>query len=257
MIRDHAFPRAFSNKFYQLESIVNTELAIITEQLSNSVITNIKPLILHAVSNVFLSYFASITFKFGDQDFAEMLKNFDLVFYEVNQGYAADFMPWLSPLLFNTMARSRKWGQAVRKFMEDRVVSAGGLEGDLLHTLLQSVKSGLMDRETAMFAFEDMVGGHCAVSNFLVKLLAFISRHPEVQKKMQEEVDAVTCGKTLNLDDRLMMPYTEAVILEGIRHICSPIIPHVASQDTTVNGMYNLFTFTFTNNEVPTDKAKQ
>lgn len=235
ILQDFTFPRAFTNNFYQLESIVIRELSEIMTEFEKG-ITNVKPFILHACGNIFLQYFAGIRFELGDSDYAEMLKNFDLVFYEVNQGYAADFMPWLNPLLIKNMAQTKKWGKKVREFMHERVVKKGGDEGDLLHTLLAHVKVGQMEMETALFAFEDIIGGHSAVANLLVKMFGFISQNPEVQKKMQEEVDAVTCGKAVNLGDRAMMPYTQAVILECIRCVCSPIIPHVASQDTTVNG---------------------
>nr|WIM36151.1 spook [Pyrrhocoris apterus] len=237
MIRDHTFPRAMSSKFFQLEAIVNRELEVIIKEMNKGV-SNIKPLMLHACGNMFLSYFGGIKFQLGDFEYTEMLKNFDLVFYEVNQGYAADFMPWLIPLHYPNMARTRKWGNKVREFMIENVVKKGGEEGDLLHTLLQNVKNNQMSFDTAMFAFEDIVGGHSAVANLIVKIIGFIAKYPWIQKTMQEEVDAVTCGKTITLQDRQTMPYTEAVILECIRHISSPIVPHVASQDTNLNGYH-------------------
>ncbi|CAH1408235.1 unnamed protein product [Nezara viridula] len=234
MIRDHTFPKAFSSKFHQLESLLNRELVVLCDQLSKGV-TNIKPIMLHTCANVFMSFFTNTRFQLEDPVYSKILMYFDIIFYEVNQGYAADFMPWLNPMLMNNMKKMRKLGKIIREFMDERVVSNGGQEGDLLHMLLESVESGKMNRENAMFALEDIIGGHTAIANLIIKILGFISNQPEVQKKMQEEVDAVTCGKNIKLEDRLMMPYTEAVILESIRHICSPIVPHVASQDTTVN----------------------
>lgn len=240
MIREHTFPKAFSSKFHQLESLLNRELAVLCDQLSKG-ITNIKPIMLHTCANVFMSFFTNTRFQLDDAAFANIVMYFDIVFYEVNQGYAADFMPWLNPMLMKNMKKMRKLGKLIREFMNERVVRNGGEEGDLLHTLLESVKAGKMSSENAMFALEDIIGGHTAIANLIIKILGFMSTQPEVQKKMQEEVDAVTCGKNIKLEDRIMMPYTEAVILESIRHICSPIVPHVASQDTTINSEFQIF----------------
>ena len=74
-----------------------------------------------------------------------------------------------------------------------------------------------------------------------MQILAYIATRPEVQKQMQAEVDAATragtaSGRPVGLPDRTAMPYTEAVILESIRLIASPIVPHVANQDSSIAG---------------------
>lgn len=72
-------------------------------------------------------------------------------------------------------------------------------------------------------------------------VLAAVLRHPEVGRRIQQEADRVTGGsRPVTLFDRADMPYTEAVVLEVLRTASSPIVPHVASEDTTVGGQYRL-----------------
>lgn len=84
-----------------------------------------------------------------------------------------------------------------------------------------------------------MIGGHSAVGNFVVKTLAFLVKHPEVQKEIQSEVDQLLNGrdlKDITVNDRTELIYTEAAILESLRLISSPVVPHVASDDSTISG---------------------
>lgn len=86
---------------------------------------------------------------------------------------------------------------------------------------------------------EDIVGGHSAAANFLVKVIAFIAQYPQVQKNIQAEVDNLLNSrdeKTILIGDRNKLIYTEATIMESLRMISSPIVPHVASQDSTIDG---------------------
>lgn len=90
-----------------------------------------------------------------------------------------------------------------------------------------------------MFAIEDIIGGHSAVANFVVKTLALLVKNQEAQKQIQKEIDNNLSDKMKNdisLNDRSDMIYTEAAILESLRLISSPIVPHVASADSTIAG---------------------
>ncbi len=111
---------------------------------------------------------------------------------------------------------------------------------DYIDTLIETLRRDSdkeIDLEIAMFSLEDIIGGHAAIANFLTKVLAYIATRPDVQTKIKEEIRSVTkCKRDVNLMDRRSMPYTEAVILETIRLIASPIVPHVASQDSSISG---------------------
>lgn len=77
-------------------------------------------------------------------------------------------------------------------------------------------------------------GGHSAVGNFLTKLFAFLVAEPEVQRRIQEEIDAQVGVDPVTISHRLV--YTHAVIYEAIRLISSPIVPRVANQTSQLGG---------------------
>lgn len=76
----------------------------------------------------------------------------------------------------------------------------------------------------------------------MVKVFGFIGSLPQVQQKIQQEIDNTLAKHQLRnnieLSDRRQMPYTEAVIMEALRLVSSPIIPHVACQDSTLSGYF-------------------
>lgn len=206
-----------------------------------------KPLIMHTCANVFLKYFCSRNFPFGHGPFRTMIENFDKVFYEVNQGYAADFMPFLMPLHQRNMTKMASWSHEIRKFVEenivkDRLTSWKSVipEKDYVDCLINHIKTGAEPKitwDTALFALEDIIGGHSAVGNLLIKILGYLVTRPHVQKTAQKEIDGVEISsRFVGLENRGSMPYTEAIILEAIRLIASPIVPHVANQDSSIAG---------------------
>ena len=93
-----------------------------------------------------------------------------------------------------------------------------------------------MDWSTLLFALEDLLGGSSAIGNVMIRVLTFVAQHPECQEKLQQECDKIIgCGNTVSVDHRRDMPYMEATIMEVLRHTASPIVPHVATEDTSIN----------------------
>ena len=188
MLRAHTFPRAFSNRFHQLDSLASHEMDFMISQInqSNHHAVAIKPIVLHTMGNVFTSYFCGRRFENDDVGFAKMVDNFDRIFYEVNQGYAADFMPWLLPLHGRHLAQIEQWGHEIREFMTSEIISSRfedwtseQEEEDYVDALISHVRQGkqpAMNWDTAMFALEDIVGGHSAVANFLIKVRIYTLR---------------------------------------------------------------------------------
>lgn len=77
------------------------------------------------------------------------------------------------------------------------------------------------------------------MSNFVVKVLGFLAQNKQVQKNIQAEVDNLInerSEKSVLISDRNKLIYTEAVIMETLRIVSSPIVPHVANQDSSIDG---------------------
>ena len=68
-----------------------------------------------------------------------------------------------------------------------------------------------------------------------------MSLYPDVQKKAQEELDAVIgCARLPSLDDRANLPYIDAIVKETLRwHTAVPMgIPHVTTADDEYDGYF-------------------
>lgn len=133
---------------------------------------HMKPLIMETCANLFLRYMCSIRFDYEDVAFKHMVRNFDEIFWEINQGYAVDFLPWLSPFYQSHMQKLETWSGYVREFLMERVIDArvdklntqAEAEDDFTDALLRSLKKEEnLTKNTIIFMLEDFLGGHSAV----------------------------------------------------------------------------------------------
>ena len=129
--------------------------------------------------------------------------------------------------------------------------------------------------DVSVYEVMDLIGGHSAVGNLLMRLLGWVSLHPEAQERIRMEALAALAEDadgegvaedadggvaedmdkrtgTRNMEDkretrrgerkmvrlhhRSKMPFTDAAILETLRLASSPIVPHVANRSTTLAG---------------------
>ncbi|CAD5224519.1 unnamed protein product [Bursaphelenchus xylophilus] len=85
------------------------------------------------------------------------------------------------------------------------------------------------------------VAGQETTSSTLTWIIAYLIRYPEVQEKMQQELDAVI-GSTriIRNADRPDLPYTNAVIMESQRHcnLVAQNIPRCLSEDVEIDGRH-------------------
>lgn len=110
-----------------------------------------------------------------------------------------------------------------------------------------------MSRNTIIFMLEDFLGGHSAVGNLVMLALSYIVKNPHIGAKIQHEVDFISNNgeRSINLSDMSEMPYTMATIFEVLRYSSSPIVPHVATEDTVISGFgVTTGTVVFINNYV-------
>ncbi|XP_022199324.2 cytochrome P450 307a1 [Nilaparvata lugens] len=256
--RTYCSPRFASSNYDQLDRVANEEAECFIQHLDTHVQHNaeihIKPLLLAACANMFSSYMCSTRFQYEDTGFRNMVRRFDEIFWEINQGYVVDFLPWLQPFYARHLDKLAGWTRDIRRFVHERVVeervrptttkdgeqttnsSAETEPKDFTDALLAHLKEDpSLGWHHILYELEDFLGGHSAVGNLAMLVLTAIVRNPQVGKKIQEEVDRITKGtRSINLFDKADMPYTEATILETLRTTSSPIVPHVATQHTTI-----------------------
>ncbi|NXW54313.1 CP1A5 protein, partial [Eurystomus gularis] len=97
-------------------------------------------------------------------------------------------------------------------------------------------------KEKIVNLVNDLFGaGFDTVTTALSWSLMYLVTYPNMQKKIQEELDQ-TIGRERRprLSDRGTLPYTEAFILEMFRHssFLPFTIPHSTTKDTVLNGYY-------------------
>jgi len=109
---------------------------------------------------------------------------------------------------------------------------------DFTDALLMSLrKEPGLKMDHVLFELEDFIGGHSAVGNMVMLALSMVATRPHVAQAIRDEAERVTGGRRLvRLYDKPDMPYTEATLFETLRVISSPIVPHVATEDTTIQG---------------------
>ncbi|XP_074657359.1 cytochrome P450 2E1-like [Tubulanus polymorphus] len=94
------------------------------------------------------------------------------------------------------------------------------------------------DHQMRRTVFEMFVAGSETTSTSLRWSLLLMCANPEVQNKVQEEIDSVIGRDRLpSIEDKLKMPYTDAVILEILRvGTLVTLVPHRATETTTLRG---------------------
>ncbi|KAG8230502.1 hypothetical protein J437_LFUL010602, partial [Ladona fulva] len=266
--RVYCSPRLASAHYDRLDAAGASEAALLLDEVQRRAgpdgkVLDIKPLLLAACSNMFTRYMCSRRFDYDDKTFVQMVRRFDDIFWDINQGYAVDFLPWLLPFYRSHMSRLSLWAHEIRQFIlasiidphrraieEKKRAAAAAKEAgevseddegpaDFTEALLLHLENDPdLTWQHVLFELEDFLGGHSAIGNLLMLSLAAAAKEKKVAQKIREEADAATGGgaRPLTLSDRASMPYTEATVLETLRRASSPIVPHVATQDTSVDG---------------------
>ncbi|XP_055851293.1 cytochrome P450 307a1-like [Episyrphus balteatus] len=249
LARRHCSPRDASSYFSKMNDVGCIEIQEFMDTLDKRIIPGqeieIKQTIQQTCANMFSQYMCSVRFDYEDVEFQKIVWWFDEIFWEINQGYAVDFLPWLAPFYKKHLQKVTNWSTGIRKFILERVINdreqnidLDEPERDFTDALLKSLAEDKnVSRDTIIFMLEDFLGGHSAVGNLVMLAIAYVVRNPEVGVRIQEEVDRITEGKRcVNFMDMEIMPYTMATIYETLRYCSSPIVPHVATEDSVVSG---------------------
>lgn len=206
---------------------------------------DLKSVVLTACANMFTQYMCSVRFSYDMKSYQNVIRYYDEIFWDINQGYAVDFLPWLSPLYSRHMSKLTWWSGEIRKFIMEHVIN-GHLctidydqpPRDFTDALLQNLREDpLLEWQHILFELEDFLGGHSAVGNLVLLTLIYTLKYPHVRIQILDEIRRVTKNaRNVGLLDKSEMVYTEAVILETLRFTSSPIVPHVATEDTELKG---------------------
>lgn len=111
---------------------------------------------------------------------------------------------------------------------------------DLLSIIIKG--SGHPDDEANTFLKRDHVlnfffGGHETSGYTLAWLFYLLAKHPEVDAKVEAELDEVLLGNSPTIEHLKQLPYTYAVIQETLRlYPIFPMLPRIAKHNDTIRG---------------------
>ncbi|XP_030287064.1 cytochrome P450 17A2 [Sparus aurata] len=216
-----------------------------------------SPAVTRAVTNVVCMLVFSATYCHGDAELQEVMRYNDGIVQTITRGGLVDIYPWMK-VFPNKCLSKLKECITVRdrllshKLEEHKASLSDGDPRDLLDALLKGkMDSGrgqkssgsedekMTDDHVLMTAAEAFGAGVETTSTTLLWILAYLLHHPEVQERVQKELDEqVGSERQVCVSDRGRLAYLDCVINEGmrIRPVSPVLIPHTAMTDSSVGG---------------------
>nr|XP_060622793.1 steroid 17-alpha-hydroxylase/17,20 lyase [Anolis sagrei ordinatus] len=220
---------------------------------------DMSPELTRAVTNVVCSLCFNSSYQRGDPEFEDMLKYSQGIVDTVAKQSMVDIFPWLQFLPNKELALLRKCvgmrDQLLhQKFEKHKEEFSSDSVNDLMDALLRAKlnaennnshilsQQGLTD-DYLLMTVADIFGAGVETTTTVLKwTVLYLLHYPEVQQKIQEEIDQnLGFSRHPLLSDRQHLPYLEATISEvlRIRPVSPLLIPHVALEDTTI-GEYDI-----------------
>ncbi|XP_072280175.1 steroid 17-alpha-hydroxylase/17,20 lyase-like [Pyxicephalus adspersus] len=239
-----------------IEQIISREAASLCQTLTSSqgVPLDMAPELIRAVTNVVCSVCFKTRYKREDEEFKTLMKFHKGIVDTAGKDITVDIFPWLKifpnkdlDTLRNSVAAR---DQILRKkIKEHQDTFCNENISDLLDVLLQAKLStennktsqdvGLTEDHILMTVGDIFGAGVEVPSTGLKWAVALLLHYPEVQKKIQEELDTkIGFERYPLLSDRKILHYTEAAIAEIMRfRPPSPVLPpHVALEESSIGG---------------------
>ena len=148
----------------------------------------------------------------------------------------------------------------VRRYVEDKIIAPKKMQDksqttDFLDSIMRYLEGSNTDEDdalnsqSALYALEDILGGHAAVANITLRILydLALEEHQGVKGQVQNQINQLMSNSAMyneeqvslvSFEDRPSLPWVVASMHETIRKTCSPIVPHQATQDSTIEGHF-------------------
>lgn len=209
----------------------------------------------YAVSNIISSIVYGSRFEYSDVEFSRMIKraNINLQLSGSPSVQLSNMFPWITKWVSNrtqlkeSAAANRQQIMRLIRHLQETLnaqVCRGFVDSFLVHK--QKLEdSGIMD---SYYNTENLVSstgnlfaaGTDTTGATLRWALLLMAKYPQIQGKVQEELSRVVGIRQVRAEDRMNMPYTDAVIHETQRlaNILPIAIPHLTSTDVTFQGYF-------------------
>ncbi|XP_059373073.1 cytochrome P450 1B1-like [Carassius carassius] len=208
-----------------------------------------------SVANTMSAVCFGSRYEFDDEEFLQVVGRNDRFTETVGAGSMVDVMPWLqhfpNPIktLYDQFKElNKEFNEFIlSKVVEHRKTISLSLVRDLTDAFIVALDKGIsggpgvfLDKEYVPSTITDIFGAsQDTLSTALQWIILLLVRYPEVQKRLQEDVDKVVDRSRLpTIADQPHLPYVMAFIYEVMRFtsLIPVTIPHSTTTDTSING---------------------
>ncbi|XP_027213908.1 cytochrome P450 307a1 [Penaeus vannamei] len=241
-----------SHSYEKFEENVISEMPTLTDEIDKVLNKPVpaKELLSYCAMNIFTGFICSTKFDYSDPAFRDLARKFDFVFEDINNGHPTDFLPWLAPFFCTYLKDIQEVAAQIRQIILEKICNDKYNQlkcdptniKDLADAYFANLLNENKDNETwdwqaILYIIEDLLGGSSAIGNIVMRIFGYVLQNPHVYEKLRAEIDEkIGKNQTPKLNDKSEMIYTQAVVLEVLRLTSSPIVPHVATADTTIGG---------------------
>ncbi|NP_001233600.1 cytochrome P450 family 1 subfamily D member 1 [Macaca mulatta] len=206
-----------------------------------------------AVANVVCALCFGKRYDHSDEEFLKIVKTNDDLLKASSAANPADFIPCLRYLPLQIINAPREFYRALNGFIalhvqdhlatydKDHIRDITDALINVCHNKYAAAKTDTLNDSEIISTVNDLFGaGFETVSTCLYWSFLYLIHYPEIQAKIQEEIDGNIGLKPPRFEDRKILPYTEAFISEVFRHasFLPFTIPHCTTADTTLNGYF-------------------
>ncbi|NXK97818.1 CP1A5 protein, partial [Formicarius rufipectus] len=235
----------------EAEYLVTKFLQLMEEEKS----FDLNPYLVVSVANVICAMCFGKRYEHNDQELLRLVNSAEQFDDVAANGNPADFIPLLRYLPSRSMKVFVDFNKSFLRFLQKIVkehyetYDENNIR-DITDSLIEQCLEKKVEASTAMQIPKEKIvnlvndifgAGFDTVTNALSWSLMYLVTYPDMQKRIQKELDQ-TIGRERRprLSDRGMLPYTEAFILEMFRHssFLPFTIPHSTTKDTVLNGYY-------------------
>lgn len=216
----------------EMIEMIQHQLVIFSENLNKNKLHQLKLLFVPAVINVLWNFITGELVAFNQQQklehFLDLLDRRSRCF-DITGGLLAAF-PWIRYIApeisgYNIMCMlNKELKDFLMKTINDHKEKyIEGKEADLIDMFIQEMrkneKSSIFTDEQLMMILIDLfLAGFTTTSTTLDFLFLIVTLFPDVQRKVQKEIDSlIPYDRLPNMEDKAKLPYVEAVINETYR----------------------------------------
>ena len=186
------------------------------------------------------------TSDFEDKQ-TELLEGVYWTFRNATATNLADYIPWLGIMPNGTISEAKKQSRVIDDIIEYLINGVRArpdldLENPacLVDLMLAKQAAGELTEESMILLISNlMMAGIDTSAQTVTWLLLILANRPEIQRSIHEEMDRVIGPNSVpTVEDRVRLPYLNAVILENMRYrTVGPLaLPHKAAVTCEVGG---------------------